>query len=104
MRGGGRVPKHRDRWSKPESPVFGIHQPHGRHSFQYKHDPDSERGSYTDTAQRESLLMSVHTDAYEVDPRYYEELGLAMDNRPFNGSTKLVTTLLALMNLLASAA
>ena len=48
--------------------------------------------------------MSVHTDAYEVDPRYYEELGLAMDNRPFNGSTKLVTTLLALMNLLASAA
>jgi hypothetical protein len=48
--------------------------------------------------------MSARTDAYEVDPRDYEELGRHMDNRIFNGSTKLVTTLLALMNLLASAA
>jgi hypothetical protein len=46
----------------------------------------------------------MNTDAYEVDPLRYEELGYQMDHRPFNGSTKLVTTLLALMNLLASAA
>jgi hypothetical protein len=48
--------------------------------------------------------MSVDTDAYEVNPRDYEELAFRMDNRGFNGSTRVMTTLLALMNLLASAA
>ena len=56
--------------------------------------------------------MGIHTDAYEIDePSRYEELGRRMDNRGmdnrggiYNGSTKLITSLLALMNLLTAAA
>jgi hypothetical protein len=44
------------------------------------------------------------TDAYEVDPRDYEELRYGMDNRVYNGSTKLITALMALMNILVAAA
>ena len=44
--------------------------------------------------------MTADTDAYEVDPYHYEELGRCMDNRPFNGSTKAITSLLALLNIL----
>ncbi len=49
-------------------------------------------------------VVSVRTDAYEVDPRDYEELGALMDSRTYNGSTKIITSLLALMNVLATAA
>jgi hypothetical protein len=49
--------------------------------------------------------VSIATDAYEVtDPEYYQELGWQMDNRVFNGSTKVITSLLALMNILTAAA
>jgi hypothetical protein len=48
--------------------------------------------------------MGMRTDAYEVDPHDYEELGRYMDNRTYNGSTKIITALLALMNLLVAAA
>ena len=48
--------------------------------------------------------MSTRTDAYEVDPRDYEELGYKMDNRVFNGSTKFITFMLAVMNILMAAA
>jgi hypothetical protein len=52
--------------------------------------------------------MSSDTDAYEVDPQDYRELGHRMDHRqqqgPFNGSTKIITSLLALMNILTAAA
>jgi hypothetical protein len=50
--------------------------------------------------------MSVDTNEYEVDPRDYEQLGRHMDKRYqiYNGSTKIVTTLLALMNILTAAA
>ena len=48
--------------------------------------------------------MGIWTEAYEVDdPRYYEELGRKMDNRSFNGSTKLITALLGLLNILMAA-
>lgn len=48
----------------------------------------------------------METDSFEVvDPRDYIYLGEEMDhrNRPFNGSTKLITSLLALLNLLMAA-
>jgi hypothetical protein len=48
----------------------------------------------------------METRPYEVaDPRDYIYLGEEMDNRdrPFNGSTKLITSLLALLNLLMAA-
>lgn len=48
--------------------------------------------------------MSNETDAYEVDPRYYHELGKAMDNRPFNGSTKFINFMLTVIALLLVAA
>jgi hypothetical protein len=48
--------------------------------------------------------MSTDTDAYEINPRDYEELAYSMDSRTFNGSTKLITGLLALMNVLAASA
>lgn len=51
--------------------------------------------------------MSQDTNAYEVDdPRDYARLGREMDKRYmiYNGSTKIVTTLLALMNILTAAA
>jgi len=49
------------------------------------------------------MTMSVRTDAYEVDPTLYEELGLQMDNR-FNGSTRFVNFMLTLIALLLSSA
>lgn len=48
----------------------------------------------------------MNTDAYEIDDPYrYEKLGRLMDNRGgiYNGSTKLITSLLALMNILTAA-
>jgi len=52
--------------------------------------------------------MSNRTDAYEIyDQGFYKDLGYSMDNRdhrPYNGSTKLITSLLALMNILLAAA
>ena len=48
----------------------------------------------------------METDSFEVvDPRDYIYLGEEMDSRnsPFNGSTKLITSLLALLNLLMAA-
>jgi hypothetical protein len=52
--------------------------------------------------------MGIETDAYEVDPREYWSLGIEMDHRndqkPFNGSTRAITSLLALMNILTAAA
>jgi hypothetical protein len=47
--------------------------------------------------------LSISTDAYEVDPRDYQELAYRMDNRIYNGSTKIITALLALTNLLVAA-
>lgn len=49
----------------------------------------------------------MDTEAYEVsDPRDYIQLGREMDSRHqhFNGSTKIITFLLSLMNLLTAAA
>jgi hypothetical protein len=47
----------------------------------------------------------VNTEDYAIDDPYrYEELGRHMDNRVFVGSTKLITSLLALMNVLTAAA
>jgi len=49
----------------------------------------------------------MDTDSYEVvDPRDYIYMGNEMDNRdnrPLNGSTKVITSLLALLNLLMGA-
>lgn len=45
-----------------------------------------------------------HTRPLEIDPRYYEELGDEMDKRNvggiYNGSTRLITWMMALLNVL----
>lgn len=50
--------------------------------------------------------MSADTDAYEVDPRVYQDLGREMDERktPFNGSSRFVNFMLTLIALLLSSA
>ena len=51
--------------------------------------------------------MSNDTDAYEVDPRDYRELGFHMDNRYAIHKKKstdwVMTSLLAMLNVLAAA-
>jgi hypothetical protein len=50
--------------------------------------------------------MSINTDAYEIDdPEAYEELGRRMDKRGmdnsggiYNGSTRIITWMMALLN------
>jgi hypothetical protein len=50
----------------------------------------------------------MQTRPYDVDPRHYEELGDDMDKRHgsgdiYNGSTKIITWMMALLNVLISA-